>query len=145
MHEASANDNATITSSRKMYQPEHENVDLPVPRKFDFEDDLNASWVYRRALSRVETISTSSSSVKHIGWSALSALDMSDLSFISLLSLPIARSELANSSWYPPEQPQQDTGHQTEVNTGAPNFDKISKSIRLKHGDSRETFAYGWS
>ena len=77
-----------------------ETVDVEnVTSVFDFDNDLQGSRVYVRALRRKSFQSLRSNS-KSLGWSCLSELSMADVSNISIVSLPICGAELKNSEHY---------------------------------------------
>lgn len=73
---------------------------------FAFEQDLQGSRVYRRALVRDAESSDSSSFGRSVGWSFLSGLSLTDISCLSVISLPISRQEIWNSSYYEPDYQQ---------------------------------------
>ena len=66
-------------------------------RTFDFTDDLQNSWVYKRNHTfRESRFSLSTRSTLTCHWSYLSALTMSDVSAISIINLPITEAEVFN-------------------------------------------------
>ncbi len=69
---------------------------------FAFEQDLQRSRVYRRALIRDAESSVSSSLGRSVGWSLLSGLSLADISCLSVISLPVSGQEIWKSSYYEP-------------------------------------------
>ncbi|KAF4458423.1 hypothetical protein FALBO_14849 [Fusarium albosuccineum] len=70
--------------------------------KFEFEDDLETSGVYRRARRNRDTMDFSfrSSVAKSHVWSILSGLSMSDVSIMSMMALPVYQEDLTNAQHY---------------------------------------------
>ena len=67
------------------------------PMKFDFNEDLQRSWVYsRNDAFRQSGLSLSLDSNHVTRWSVLSSLSMADISTISVLNLPITVTEVFN-------------------------------------------------
>ena len=65
---------------------------------FDFTDDLQKSWVYRRNEAfRESGFSVSTSSMYCSRWSVISGLSMAEVSTISIFDLPIASEEVYNA------------------------------------------------
>ena len=74
-----------------------ETEDLEGPNfRFTFDQDLNNSRVYARALKRGSVWSAVSSAVHTTSWSCLSGLSLADFSELSVLGLPIYAQELSN-------------------------------------------------
>ncbi|EXK77075.1 hypothetical protein FOQG_18204 [Fusarium oxysporum f. sp. raphani 54005] len=68
--------------------------------KFDFEDDLESSRVYRRAQRDTVDFSFRSSIARSRNWSVLSGLSLGDVSAISVIALPIYPTDLTNAQHY---------------------------------------------
>ncbi len=67
---------------------------------FSFDDDLNNSRPYTRAMRRSLIWSPRSSAIGTIGWSCLSGLSLADVSEISVINLPVSPHELWNGARY---------------------------------------------
>ena len=67
---------------------------------FSFDDDLNNSRPYTRAMRRSLIWSPRSSAIGTIGWSCLSGLSLADVSEISIINLPVSPHELWNGERY---------------------------------------------
>ena len=67
---------------------------------FSFDDDLNNSRPYTRAMRRSLIWSPRSSAIGTIGWSCLSGLSLADVSEISVINLPVSPRELWNGARY---------------------------------------------
>lgn len=67
---------------------------------FTFDEDLNRSRPYARAMKRNSVWSTASSAVHTMGWSYLSGLSLAEVSEISVIGLPISPQELWNGDHY---------------------------------------------
>lgn len=67
---------------------------------WQFEKDLEHSWVYKRNEHRESMMSFHSSVGRDDAWSELSKLKLAHLSVISVIALPVERSEIVDSSWY---------------------------------------------
>jgi Fungal N-terminal domain of STAND proteins len=68
---------------------------------FVFEEELNGSWVYRRAARRIDSASSIVSSAgKTASWSMLTGLSLSNISNLSVLALPIYAEEISNRELY---------------------------------------------
>ena len=63
---------------------------------FTFDQDLNNSRVYSRAIKRGSVWSTASSAVHTTSWSCLSGLSLAEVSELSVIGLPISAKELSN-------------------------------------------------
>ncbi len=68
--------------------------------EFAFDNDLNNSRPYTRAMRRSLIWSPRSSAVGTIGWSCLSGLSLADVSEISVINLPVSPRELWNGERY---------------------------------------------
>jgi cell division control protein 24 len=73
---------------------------------FDFENDLGASRVYRRAQRDTMDFSFRSSIAHTNGWSIFSGLSLSDISIISAIALPLYPEEVENAQHYGLAGPQ---------------------------------------
>jgi cell division control protein 24 len=73
------------------------NIDLS---KFDFEDDLESSRVYRRAQRETMDFSFRSSIARSRSWSVFSGLSLSDVSVLSVIALPIHSDDITNAHHY---------------------------------------------
>lgn len=67
---------------------------------FTFDQDLNSSRPYTRAMKRNSVWSTASSTIHTMSWSCLSGLSLADVSEISVIGLPISPQELWNGHHY---------------------------------------------
>ena len=72
----------------------------PPPFSFSFDDDLNNSRPYTRAMRRSIIWSPRSSAIGTTGWSCLSGLSLADVSEISVINLPMSAYELWNGERY---------------------------------------------
>lgn len=71
------------------------------PFTFQFEPDLNSSWVYRRNQARgSNTFTITSSTRMSKTWSLLSGISLSQISNIAIQALPIHKGDLLNSEYY---------------------------------------------
>ena len=70
------------------------------PFSFSFDDDLNNSRPYTKAMRRSLIWSPRSSAIDTIGWSCLSGLSLADVSEISVINLPVSPCELWNGERY---------------------------------------------
>ena len=68
--------------------------------EFSFDNDLNKSRPYTRAMKRSLIWSPRSSAIGTIGWSCLSNLSLADVSEISVINLPMSPRELWNGERY---------------------------------------------
>ncbi|KAF4501894.1 Rho guanine nucleotide exchange factor scd1 [Fusarium agapanthi] len=71
-----------------------------VTSKFDFEDDLESSHVYRRALRDTMDCSIRSSIARSYNWSVFSDLSLGDISVMSFIALPIYQDDITNTEHY---------------------------------------------
>ena len=67
---------------------------------FSFDDDLNNSRPYARAMKRSLIWSPRSSAIGTIGWSCLSGLSLAAVSEMSVINLPLSPRELWNGERY---------------------------------------------
>ena len=67
---------------------------------FTFDEDLNNSRPYARAMGRKLAWSTNSSEIHTMGWSYFSGTSLADVSQISVLGLPITPQDLWNGHHY---------------------------------------------
>jgi hypothetical protein len=73
-----------------------------LPVRHPFEEDLNRSWVYQRAMVRgPQTFSIATSTKLTQSWSILSGLSLSAVSNLAVCALPVYKSDLQNSDLYP--------------------------------------------
>ena len=89
----------TVNDTSKNIGSDLGNVQYPTFR-FTFDEDLNSSRPYARAMKRNSLWSTASSAVHTIGWSFLSGLSIANVSAISVIGLPISPQELWNGHRY---------------------------------------------
>jgi cell division control protein 24 len=68
--------------------------------KFDFEDDLESSRVYRRALRETMDYSFRSSVARSHNWSVFSGLSLGDISIMSVIALPVYQDDITNPEHY---------------------------------------------
>lgn len=67
---------------------------------FSFDQDLNTSRPYTRALNRHPVWSAASSEICTMGWSCLSGLSLAEVSQMSVINLPIFPHDLWNGQHY---------------------------------------------
>lgn len=67
---------------------------------YSFDQDLNTSRPYTRALQKHGAWSTTSSETHTMGWSCLSGLSLAEISHISVINLPFSPQELWNGHRY---------------------------------------------
>ena len=67
---------------------------------FSFDQDLEISRPYKRAVKRHPVFSTASSEIHTMGWSCLSGLSLAEVSHISVINLPVVPIELWNGERY---------------------------------------------
>ncbi|KAF5985083.1 Rho guanine nucleotide exchange factor scd1 [Fusarium coicis] len=68
--------------------------------KFDFEDDLESSRVYRRAVRETMDYSFRSSIARSHSWSVFSGLSLGDVSIMSVIALPVYQDDITNAEHY---------------------------------------------
>lgn len=68
--------------------------------KFDFEDDLESSRVYRRTKRDTVDFSFCSSILRSNSWSVFSGLSLSDVSCLSVIALPVYSDDIINAHHY---------------------------------------------
>ncbi|EWZ00220.1 hypothetical protein FOYG_00108 [Fusarium oxysporum NRRL 32931] len=68
--------------------------------KFDFEDDLELSRVYRRAVRETMDYSFRSSVARSQNWSVFSGLSLGDISIMSVIALPVYQDDITNAEHY---------------------------------------------
>ncbi|EKJ68345.1 hypothetical protein FPSE_11353 [Fusarium pseudograminearum CS3096] len=68
--------------------------------KFDFEDDLESSRVYRRTKRDTVDFSFCSSILRSNSWSVFSGLSLSDISCLSVIALPVYSDDIINAHHY---------------------------------------------
>ncbi|KAF5621332.1 Rho guanine nucleotide exchange factor scd1 [Fusarium tjaetaba] len=68
--------------------------------KFDFEDDLESSRVYRRAVRETMDYSFRSSIARSHSWSVFSVLSLGDVSIMSVIALPVYQDDITNAEHY---------------------------------------------
>lgn len=68
--------------------------------KFDFEDDLELSRVYRRAVRETMDFSFRSSIARSHNWSVFSGLSLGDISILSVIALPLYQGDITNAEHY---------------------------------------------
>ena len=67
---------------------------------YSFDQDLNTSRPYTRALQKHQVWSTTSSEIHTMGWSCLSGLSLAEISHISVINLPLCPQDLWNGHHY---------------------------------------------
>ncbi|KAF5981505.1 hypothetical protein FBULB1_4747 [Fusarium bulbicola] len=72
----------------------------PAISKFDFEDDLESSRVYRRAVRETMDYSFRSSVARSQNWSVFSGLSLGDISIMSVIALPVYQDDITNAEHY---------------------------------------------
>jgi hypothetical protein len=93
----------TITRATILSRTEHLNLltnDTETIRSFEFEKDLEASWVYQKMTRNTTDASFCTSLVRSHAWTALTEISLSDISVISVVALPISLFELENAYHY---------------------------------------------
>ncbi|KAK3626566.1 hypothetical protein LTR56_019736 [Elasticomyces elasticus] len=79
-------------------------IDRPYPTRaniqHDFEQSLEASWVYRRAHGRSESILFADSIRGDSAWAALSDVSSARLSILAVMALPIQIGSIYDTKWY---------------------------------------------
>ncbi|KAI1030226.1 hypothetical protein LB504_010377 [Fusarium proliferatum] len=85
----------------------------PSISRFDFEDDLESSRVYRRAVRETMDYSFRSSVAKSHNWSVFSGLSLGDVSIMSVIALPVYQDDITNAEHY-------DFGEEAAPNAGTP-------------------------
>ena len=68
--------------------------------EYSFDQDLNTSRPYTRAMQNHRASSTTSSEIHTMGWSCLSGLSLAEVSNISVINLPFCPQELWNGHRY---------------------------------------------
>ncbi|KAH7226970.1 Pleckstrin homology domain-containing protein [Fusarium oxysporum] len=81
--------------------------------KFDFEDDLESSRVYRRAVRETMDFSFRSSIARSHNWSVFSGLSLGDISIMSVIALPVYQDDITNAEHY-------DFGEEAALNARTP-------------------------
>lgn len=127
-------DNATITSARPSASNRVSILEA-VKVRFAFDDDLQASRVYRMMQNNGCDHSLASSAVRTQTWSIFSGLSLADISVISVIALPLYPDDVRDHPQYyqfgqiePPEttatwthaQVIVETGHSSNGNGGLP-------------------------
>ena len=90
---------ATIKGSASGLQ-NRRNDELDCSFGFSFDQDLEISRPYTRAVKRRAVCSTTSSEIHTMGWSCLSGLSLAEVSHISVINLPVVPKELWNGERY---------------------------------------------
>ena len=70
------------------------------PFGFSFDQDLNTSRPYTRAMKRDQTWSITSSEIHTLGWSYLSGISLAEVSHVSVINLPFSPQDLWNGQRY---------------------------------------------
>ncbi|EEU41572.1 uncharacterized protein NECHADRAFT_54114 [Fusarium vanettenii 77-13-4] len=109
--------NLTDTST----QPTSQGSDLDLS-KFDFEDDLESSRVYRRAQRDTMDFSFRSSIAPSNIWSVFSSLSLGDISIMSVIALPVYQEDITNAENY-------DFGAGAQVPTAMPQAKKTERGL----------------
>ena len=118
--------------------------------EFAFEEDLQASRVYRKPLCSGSRESLVTSAARTTASSILSALSLTDVSNISILAVPISAYEISNSSRYdfgeffPSKISQKQLQAPHEQRLGKPSkadfqsnkWDGIASAVRLQRKDN---------
>ncbi|EWG47694.1 hypothetical protein FVEG_07748 [Fusarium verticillioides 7600] len=68
--------------------------------KFDFEEDLESSRVYRRAVRETMDYSFRSSIAGSHSWSVFSGLSLGDISIMPVIALPVYQDDITNAEHY---------------------------------------------
>lgn len=109
--------NLTDTST----QPTSQGSDLDLS-KFDFEDDLGSSRVYRRAQRDTMDFSFRSSIAPSNIWSVFSGLSLSDVSIMSVIALPVYQEDITNAENY-------DFGAGVQILTAVPQAKRAERGL----------------
>jgi cell division control protein 24 len=95
---ASRNENQQLTAESAATPIATEN-NLAIS-KFDFEEDLESSRVYRRAVRETTDYSFRSSIARSHSWSVFSGLSLGDISIMSVIALPVYQDDITNAEHY---------------------------------------------
>ena len=94
---------SSSTISRPKRRPDEQQIEENVSRRlfqFAFEEDLEVSAVYKKALFNRSQSSLVSTTTRSTASSVLSGLSMGDVSILAVYALPIYPSDLDNSQYY---------------------------------------------
>ena len=95
------NDSMSVVTQQTFRGRGRLDLSYDFPVRHAFEEDLQHSWVYRRAVgrgSRAPSIATSTQLTQ--SWSILSGLSLSAISNIAVCALPVYQRDLQNSNLY---------------------------------------------
>ncbi len=108
------------------------------PGRFAFEEDLDASAVYKKALFNRSESSLVSSAARSTASSVLSGLSMGDVSMLAVYALPIYPTDIKNSQYYHfGDVPQEPLRFDMETTT-APRNDLRSVPKGLKRSSNEQ-------
>jgi hypothetical protein len=93
-------DIAAITTASRRIKTSSTAVNLAILFRSEFEDDLEASRVYRRNQRNTCDGSFVSSAARTNTWSIFSGLSLADVSNISVIALPLFQEDISNYSNY---------------------------------------------
>ena len=135
-----ASRSASRVERRLSDKSERRSVSLTRGYRFAFEEELQTSNVYRRALLRQIRSSEAETSSKGLSW--FSGMSLSDISNVSAIALPIYPMELWNHRHYPVKNSQGETttnsleawyNPDAKVSRTAPWIFKADKGTRRAH------------
>jgi len=87
---------AAITTASRRVKTSSTAVNLAILFRSEFEDDLEASRVYRRNQQNICDCSFVSSAARMNTWSIFSGLSLADVSNISVIALPLCQEDISN-------------------------------------------------
>lgn len=93
-------DIAAITTASRRIKTSSPTANLAILFRSEFEDDLEASRVYRRNQRNTCNCSFVSSAARTNTWSIFSGLSLADVSNISVIALPLCQEDVSNYSNY---------------------------------------------
>ena len=97
---------------------------------YSFDQDLNTSRPYIRAMQKSGAWSTTSSEIHTMGWSCLTGLSLAEVSHISVINLPFCAQELWNGHRY----------FETRIDRGGFPFPMYRSSLRSDTTQAVRTF-----
>ncbi|KAH7072527.1 hypothetical protein FB567DRAFT_597913 [Paraphoma chrysanthemicola] len=129
---------ATIKHDISNIESEDKTVNLSIGSwpDFHFEQDLNASRVYRKARRGSTDFSFRSSIAPSHAWSTLSDISLADLSAISVIALPLQHSELANAWHYAIEEVSDDETSPTAWPSEANGLIFVDQTVELSYEEA---------
>jgi len=98
----------TITTASRRIKTSSTAADLAIHFRSEFEDDLDASRVYKRNQRNTCDCSFVSSAARTNTWSIFSGLSLAGVSNISVIALPLCQEDISNYSNYALEGQQRE-------------------------------------